>query len=299
MDGAPSTGSGRVVPAPVSDVVLERRTARWFVQQGLPLLADRPDAARLSPSRSLLLGAPAMLVWAVKHVFERLGDVFRLATRALPLLLLFMTFLFINTEVWQVAGGLSAPILWVTVTFFIVVGVGFLSVRLPEELDRLDASFTREDVVRSCVGTPLEERAATLEGLTEPAPLVPQQRRNLLLVMLATQLVQVGLLAVAVWTFFVMFGTVAIGVDVQTSWLGQPPDVLLDLDGGRAVTRELLRVSTFLAAFAGLYFTVYAVNDHTYREEFFSEITGRMERTLAVRRAYRALQRLREAAAAG
>ena len=57
------------------------------------------------------------------------------------------------------------------------------------------------------------------------------------------------------------------------------------------MTRELLRVSTFLAAFAGLYFTVYAVNDHTYREEFFSEITGRMERSLGVRGAYVALRR--------
>ena len=65
------------------------------------------------------------------------------------------------------------------------------------------------------------------------------------------------------------------------------------------MTRELLRVSTFLAAFAGLYFTVYAVNDHTYREEFFSEITARMERALAVRRAYRSLQRLREPTPAG
>ena len=104
--------------------------------------------------------------------------------------------------------------------------------------------------------------------------------------MLITQLVQVGLLAVAVWAFFVMFGAVAIGVDVQLIWLGHPPDVLVSLGEGRAVTRELLRVSTFLAAFAGLYFTVYAVNDHNYREEFFSEITGRMERSLGVRRAY-------------
>ncbi len=235
-----------------------------------------------------------MLVWAVKHVFERSSDVFRLATRALPLLLLFMTFLFINTEVWQVAGGLTAPILWASVAFFVLIGVSFLSVRLPEELDRLDASFTEAYVVRSCSGTPLEERVTTLEGLAEPAPLARQQRRNLLLVMLITQLVQVGLLAVAVWAFFVMFGAVAIGVDVQATWLGHVPHVLVSLGEGRAITRELLRVSTFLAAFAGLYFTVYAVNDHSYREEFFSEITGRMERCLGVRRAYVALRRHRQ-----
>jgi hypothetical protein len=284
-----------VVPVPASDVVLERRTARWFVQQGLPLLADSTGTARLSPTRSLVTGVPSMLVWAVRHVFQRSQDVFRLATRALPLLLLFMTFLFINTEVWQVAGSLSAPILWATVAFFIVVGVAFLAVRLPEELDRVDASFTEEYVVRSCVGSPLEERARSLRGLTDPDPLEKRQRRNLLLVLLITQLVQVSLLAVAVWAFFVMFGAVAIGSDVQATWLGHPPDVMVGLGEGRAVTRELLRVSTFLAAFAGLYFTVYAVNDQNYREEFFSEITGRMERTLGVHRAYRALQRARSA----
>lgn len=288
-----------MVPAQVSDIVLERRTARWFVQQGLPLLADRSDAPRLSPTRSLVVGAPAMLIWAVKHVFERLSDVFHLATRALPLLLLFMTFLFINTEVWQVAGGLSAPILWATVALFVVVGVSFLAVRLPEELDRIDASVTQEYVMRSCVGTPLENRVLTLEGVAEPTPLAPQQRRNLLLVMLITQLVQVGLLAVAVWAFFVMFGAVAIGYDVQQTWLATAPHVLVDLSDDRVVSRELLRVSTFLAAFAGLYFTVYAVNDHSYREEFFSEITGRMERTLGVHRAYRSLQRHRGRPPAG
>ena len=33
---------------------------------------------------------------------------FPLVTRALPLLLLFVTFLFINTEVWMVASSLDA-----------------------------------------------------------------------------------------------------------------------------------------------------------------------------------------------
>ena len=100
---------------------------RWFVQQGLPLLADRRPTPPVSPRPAASCWVlPSMLVWAVKHVFERSSDVFRLATRALPLLLLFMTFLFINTEVWQVAGGLTAPILWATVAFFVVMGVGFL-----------------------------------------------------------------------------------------------------------------------------------------------------------------------------
>ena len=45
---------------------------------------------------------------------------FPMVTRALPLLLLFMTFLFINAEVWQVSATLDGGVLWVTVLLFTV-----------------------------------------------------------------------------------------------------------------------------------------------------------------------------------
>ena len=67
--------------------------------------------------------------------WPRSGVMFPLVTRALPLLLLFTTFLFINTEVWQVASSLPRSILWTAVLLFAAVAVAFLLVRLPEELD--------------------------------------------------------------------------------------------------------------------------------------------------------------------
>ncbi|MDI4659415.1 hypothetical protein, partial [Xanthobacter autotrophicus] len=50
--------------------------------------------------------------WALKRAFASLGLLFPLATRALPMLLLFVTFLFINTEVWQVTSAMDAGVLW-------------------------------------------------------------------------------------------------------------------------------------------------------------------------------------------
>ena len=45
--------------------------------------------------------------WALKRAFASLGLLFPLATRALPMLLIFVTFLFINTEVWQVTSAMK------------------------------------------------------------------------------------------------------------------------------------------------------------------------------------------------
>ncbi|HSV37405.1 MAG TPA: hypothetical protein VLI04_01475, partial [Nocardioidaceae bacterium] len=94
--------------------------------------------------------------WAVGRTLSSLGLLFPLVTRALPLLLLFVTFLFINTEVWQVASNLDNGVLWVAVLLFATVAVGFLLVRLPEELDRVDDEIGGPRLAVACQGTPLE-----------------------------------------------------------------------------------------------------------------------------------------------
>jgi hypothetical protein len=67
------------------------------------------------------------------------------------------------------------------------------------------------------------------------------------------------------------------------SWLGA--------DGPTDVTGPLLKVSVFLAGFSGLYFTVYAVTDETYRQQFFTSVTRELERAVAVRAVYGTLHR--------
>ena len=50
----------------------------------------------------------------------------RVVVRALPLLLLFTTFLFINAEVWQVAGTLTGIVYVAVLAIFFALGAVFV-----------------------------------------------------------------------------------------------------------------------------------------------------------------------------
>ena len=236
--------------------------------------------------------------WAVRRTLRSLGLMLPLVTRALPLLLLFVTFLFINAEVWQVAASLDGGVLWVAVLLFAGIAVGFLLTRLPEELDSVDREVEARHLVDACAGTPLEPAARRVAAQadrvgTVDATVSGLQRANLVLVLLVAQVVQVLLLALAVFAFFILFGLVAMDPDVVRLWTTHP---LHAVDGplgdlfGERLSLELLRVSTFLAAFSGLYFTVYAVTDELYRRQFFTTVIRELERAVSARVAYRFLR---------
>lgn len=229
-----------------------------------------------------------LAVWAVRYTVRGFYDLYRLATRALPLMLLFITFLFINTEVWQVAGTMGASRLWAVIAVFAGLGIAFIVGRVPAEVRLIEASAGQEEVVAACQGTPMAEAARHLTGLGEPVPLTPRQRRNIGLVMTVAQMVQVTLFALVVWTFFVAFGAIAISIAVQESWLAGLGEVVtyLPLGSGHGITQSLLRVSIFLGAFAGFYVTIYTATDGVYREQFYDRIRRDLEQSLYVRRAY-------------
>lgn len=252
------------------------------------LLADVTVFAVVAAAE--VLDAAPIARWAVARTFQEFSSLLRLVTRALPMLLLFTTFLFINTEVWQVASSLSRPVLWLAVAFFGALAVGFLLARLPEEVASVNQELDVDFVRRAVGGTPLEGHVDDLPADLCAEPLARKQRTNLLLVLLVTQLSQVLLLAVAVWLFFLTFGAVAIEDDVIASWVGEDAPHNIPGIGGVGLSQELLQVSIFLAAFSGLYFTVYAVTDTSYREQFFTELTHELERAVGVRAAYRALR---------
>lgn len=234
-----------------------------------------------------------LTAWAVRYTFRGFYDLYRLATRALPLMLLFITFLFINTEVWQVAGTMSATRLWLVIAVFAFLGVGFIVGRVPGEIRLIESSAGPDEVVAACRDTPMADMAESLPGLGDPVPLTPRQRRNIGLVMTLAQLVQVALFALVVWAFFVTFGAIAISLSVQGVWLAGLEDVvtyvMLGPDNG--ITAPLLRVSAFLGAFAGFYVTIYTAIDGTYREHFYDRIRRDLETSLYVRRAYVAARR--------
>lgn len=230
-----------------------------------------------------------MLRWAGWRLAHDLGDVVRLFARALPLLLIFVTFLFVNAEVWRVAGPVEAGLLAATVGLFALVAAVFVIFRLPSEIGELQRFESRERVAALVQSTPIEAQASDLGAVRLDARLSWRQWTNVGLVALFAQALQVLFVSVLVVGFFVAFGVLAIDVTVIAEWTGREPRQLLELDGpGRGIvfTAELLRVVLFLAAFAGFYFAVSAVTNREYRDQFFEDVVGEVRRAFAVRAVY-------------
>lgn len=242
----------------------------------------------LFAGRFLRIGT--MLRWAVRRTFGSLGLMFPLLTRALPLLLLAVTFLFINAEVWQVAALMSRHVLWLAVLFFGAIAMTFLLVRLPEEVRQVEGDVVGDRVAACCVGTPAEDAARLVSA--EPAALPRFARANLVIVLLFSQAIQVLLLSLGLFAFFVVFGSLTIPDGTVEAWTGQAVTELPSSLGRHVpVTNELWQVAVFLAAFSGLYFTVYAVTDETYRSQFFAGLASELEQAVAVNAVYVSLTR--------
>ncbi len=235
-------------------------------------------------------GLLPVLRWAGGKSAREIGAVARLLARALPLLLLIQIVLFINTEMWQVADGFDGLTLGVVILMFMGTGAVFLVTRLPSELDELATFGGDEDIEAFVVGTPAEVHALQMDDLgTAALELSTRQRLNVSLVALFSQGLQITLVTLLVASFFVVFGLLTVTPEIIESWLGHTGDELFSftvLGHDLHATAELLKISAFLGAFSGLYFTVVLVTDETYRIEFRKEILDELRQTFAVRVVY-------------
>lgn len=257
---------------------------------GIALLTDEFSAA---PALLVAIGALAALWyaltalharqivgWALHRTLGSLRFLLPMTTRALPLLLLAITFLFINTEMWQVGGNLTIGTLWLVIVLFASLAVGFLLVRLPEEVDRADDEVDDAFLLRTTAATPLADAARELVDDPDADPaayaeVTGYERWNLILVLVIVQFVQVVLLALMVFAFLLLFGSLIMSEFVQTAWEVKQP-----------FSRSLVQVSAFLASFSGLYLTVSTVTDEAYRAQFFGSVTRELERAVGVRAVY-------------
>ena len=235
-------------------------------------------------------GLVPMTRWGVRQLFGQLGDLANVMARALPLLLIFTTLLFFTTEIWQIASSLGAPFFVVTAVIPFVAGTLFLLLRVPDELDAV-AHFERWAAVRDlAAGTPVGD--LELDGLGDPPRSPPLKRRawlNVSLVLVVSQSVQILLVAVVIGLFYVAFGVFAVSLPVTEEWSVGTVHVLarFEILGNEAVlTDDLLKVAGFVAALAGLQFTVSAITDTTYRQEFFERAVRGVRQALAVRALY-------------
>ena len=234
-------------------------------------------------------GLVPMLRWAIGRLWHQIGALGSLFVRALPMVLLFVTFLFISTEVWQVAGLLFGPAYWLVLFIFFVLGAVFVMSRLPADVNAIGHFDSWDEVHALVADTPAAALPVPQRGVPDPAPASWREWVNVGLVMLFSRAVQITLVGVLIGGFFVVFGILALPADTIEVWIGRAPHVLATFTlGGRnlVLTEQLLRVAGFLSAFTSLYFTVYLVTDQTFREEFREDVVSEVRTAFGVRALY-------------
>jgi hypothetical protein len=246
-------------------------------------------------------GLVPMTRWAIGQLVHQISNVTNLFVRSLPLLVLFTMFMFFNAELWKITDDLPDVFLWIALGMLVVVGSAFVLLRFPREL-RSIAGFESWSIVEGLTaGTPVGE--VSVDGLDDPPPSPRLRRRarlNVGLVLFTSQSMQILLVTATIGVFYVAFGMFTVVPSTIEQWTGSDHlDVVASwtLGGNEVVlSRELIRTAVFIAAVAGLQFTVAALTDSTYREEFNDEVSRDIRQAFAVRTVYleRVVERERE-----
>ncbi|RIK47095.1 MAG: hypothetical protein DCC58_01045 [Chloroflexi bacterium] len=234
----------------------------------------------------------SLVVWAIGRMFRQFSTVVDLFARALPLLLVAVIFSFMSSEVWQAIAAASAPRYFATLGLLYGVAVAFLFSRVRAEIAHVSTPLSREQIIATLPAAGLADVCTLLEGLPwREHPLGRREWTNLGLIIIFRQMIQVWLVSIVVGAFLLLLGLTLLSSASIELWAGAPPENLLRSLGLDQVflSRELVEVAGFVAAFSGLYFAVYLKIDRTYRAEFYEEIVAEVQQTLAVRQAYRTL----------
>jgi len=244
-------------------------------------------------------GLVPMFAWGLREVGVQVRGLTRLLGKSLPLLLLFATFLFINAEMWQVAHDLSPVFYAILIAMILLPAAIFLVLRSPDEIKNLH-SFSNwaeidQIVERTDAPLPPHEHLHMANGEHEAVYLEPldhREQRNIALLMLMAQLVQIVLVAAVIGAFFVLFGLLAVREETIVQWTefnaGDFKAIARFNFFGEelVVTWELFAVSGFIAAISALQFSVSLISDELYREQFFSSLEKEVREVLAVRARY-------------
>ena len=259
--------------------------------------ADRPQGDR-RPRRPLgadqLRRVPAAALGRPRTVAQ-LAVLFNVVVRALPLLLLFTTFLFINAEVWQVAGTLTGIVYVAVLAIFFLLGAVFVLSRVPTADAPANEFDSWAEIGELVDGTPADVALRELSAARRPRPhstaCAVRQRLNIGLVTIFSQAIQITARGA--------------GPDRRSSCCsGSWPSRRRrrGVDGARRDRRARLvdgrrthaghdRTAAagvaFLGTFSGMYFTVLLSTDAMYREEFAEDVAPQLRQALAVRRVYR------------
>jgi hypothetical protein len=234
--------------------------------------------------------------WALGHLRAQLGEITRLVSRTLPVLLILVVFLLFASELWQAAHTLGGADLTSILALLLLIASVLVVTRAREEIADLEVGLTGEAIVARLGGTPAESLGEHVRNAPPPPRLRWRERTNLTFLMLVSQLVQSAFVGLIVMLFLVALGVLAIPESVQDLWVGEPVRHVLGFElfgESRLISVELLVTAGLLGGMCALYFTGLALTDSAYRAEFHARVVGDLEEILAVRAAYVAVPEAR------
>ncbi len=211
--------------------------------------------------------------WVAMRFLVQLRASVSVLVKAVPLLLFFSLVMFFTTEIWQSFTVTGPERFWTAIGLFVLIGLVFLTVRLPGVVQEVQA-----------------------EALVGDEPLRRRERLNLAAVALVSEGLQVLFVGAAVWSFYMLLGILLITAEVRDAWLLKPEDVVWTIawfGESVQVTTELFRVATGVASFAGLYYAVTILVDPAYRDQFVDVLTEELKSTFERRSEYLGLLRRR------
>jgi hypothetical protein len=135
-------------------------------------------------------------------------------------------------------------------------------------------------------------------------PLSRAQRINVLLVLFIGQILQVFLLGVLVFVFFLGFGKAALTDELINGWTGRAKDYSAPVTLFNhklqnylpfTIDARLWQVSLFLAAVSAFFFAISSMTDEAYKAQFYDRMNSELETAIQVRRVYLALYEGRHA----
>lgn len=236
-------------------------------------------------------GLVPMLRWATMQMMGQVRNVGDLMVRSLPLLLLFSMFMFFNAEMWKIADDLPNAFLAASMMVVLVVGSAFIVLRLPGELEQANQFESWPGLTDLVASTPVAE----VDRSTWPNPpdivaLDRRARMNVSLTQFVSQSIQIALVTLALFAFYLLFGAFTVIPSTIDQWTGSDQLQIFGqfpFFGGDVVfSWELIRTSLFISMVAGLQFTVQAVTESSYRDEFLSASYEQTRQALAVRAVY-------------
>lgn len=290
LDGPAATARSTVPAA----VVLAAYVVVWPIVGYLFDAADGVVSGMVTNAGLVLVllaavsvGGGSVLAWAGRAALRQIRSLGTLASRALPLLLLFTTFGFFTAELWQAGTALPRYRMWLVVGFFAVVAVLFMVEALSGELRQLTSSGPPATAAAKLRDSPfgryLDDDAVPVG---DHVPLRRAERVNMLLVLLLAQAFQAVVFGVLMFVFFVVFGLLVVLPDVLKAWIAHDSSAGTLFGIQLPVPNELLQVSMFLAAFSALYFVASTATDARYRESFLDPLADHMAVSLSARHVY-------------